>query len=258
MNRMSTPFLRRRAALAASVVALALGCTVAAPALANEAVIRKAIQERMPRLQIDEIRTTPVAGIWEVRYGGSEILYSDARGEYLFVGASMIEMRTRNNLTEDRLEELLSVPWAALPMKDAITFRQGLETRRIAVFADPMCGFCRQFEADLAALKDTTVHVFLVGMLSSTSTTIARDVWCARDPGGAWRQWMLQQVRPPKADADCDSKALERNLAFSRTHKISATPTSLFPGGARRAGALRPAELERGFTASVSPPARKP
>lgn len=252
--------MRARPSLPGRLVAgwLALLALAALPAHGSEAVIRKAILERMPRLQIDEIRPTPVAGIWEVRYGGSEILYSDARGEYVFVGGSMIEMRTRNNLTEDRLEELLAVPWEALPLKDSITFRQGLESRRIAVFADPMCSFCRQFEADLSALKDTTVHVFLVGMLGSASNAMSRDIWCSRDPATAWRQWMLQQVRPPKADPGCDTKALERNQAFSRAHRISATPTSLFPGGARRAGALRPAELERGFTATVVPPARKP
>jgi thiol:disulfide interchange protein DsbC len=234
-----------------------LGAAWPQPALANEAVIRKAILERMPRLKIDEIQRTPVEGIWEVRYGGTEILYSDAKGEHLFVGASLIELRTRANLTEERLDQLMAVPWASLPLKDSITFRQGKEDRRLAIFADPMCGFCRQFEADVAELKDTTIHVFLVPMLGSQSQVIARDVVCAADPAEAWRRWMLQQVPPPKAAAGCNSQVLQRNVAFSRTHKINATPTSLFEGGARRSGALRAAELERAF-ATVVAPARKP
>jgi thiol:disulfide interchange protein DsbC len=246
--------------LMSSAVALALllaAAVVAPPAAANEALIRKALLERMPKLRIDEIQRTPVEGIWEVRYSGTEILYSDARGEHLFVGASLIEMKTQANLTADRLEQLLAVPWAALPLKDAIVYRQGLDKRRMAVFADPMCGFCRQFEIDLAALKDTTIHVFVLPILGTQSNALARDIWCAREPAAAWRLWMIEQQRPPKAAADCNVQGIERNVAFSRAHKIDSTPTSFFEAGARKSGALRPAELERAFV-STPGAARKP
>ncbi|WP_204272639.1 disulfide isomerase DsbC N-terminal domain-containing protein, partial [Enterobacter hormaechei] len=46
------------------------------PALANEAVIRKAFAERMPNApKIDEVRPAPMPGLWEVRIG-NELRYT--------------------------------------------------------------------------------------------------------------------------------------------------------------------------------------
>jgi hypothetical protein len=56
------------------------GCCCAAARCAQEAAIRKALAERLPNMpKIDEVSKTPVPGLWEVRYGGTEILYSDDR-----------------------------------------------------------------------------------------------------------------------------------------------------------------------------------
>ena len=67
-------------------------------ALAQEALIRKNLPERLPQLpKIDEINRTPIPGLWEVRYGGTEILYSDDKGEHIFINGSMIETKSRTD-----------------------------------------------------------------------------------------------------------------------------------------------------------------
>ena len=69
---------------------------LAGAATAQEAVIRKALAERLPNLpKIDEVTRSPVPGLWEVRYGGSEIIYSDDKGEFIFVNGSLVETKTR-------------------------------------------------------------------------------------------------------------------------------------------------------------------
>jgi thiol:disulfide interchange protein DsbC len=230
--------LTRLATLAATVASMLLA---AAPAAANEAAIRKALGERYPQLKIDEVRRSPVAGIWEVRYDGVDILYSDATGDHIFVSGALVETRTRTDLTEQRIEKLLAVSWDRLPLKDGITIRQGSGARKLAVFVDPNCGYCRRFERDLATVKDVTVHVFLIPILGPDSVAKSRDIWCARDPAVAWRRYMLEGVQPSKAAASCNVDALDRNLAFSRTHRINGTPAVFFEDGSRRPGA-RPAE----------------
>jgi thiol:disulfide interchange protein DsbC len=240
--------LTRLATLAATVASMLLA---AAPAAANEAAIRKALGERYPQLKIDEVRRSPVAGIWEVRYDGVDILYSDATGDHIFVSGALVETRTRTDLTEQRIEKLLAVAWDRLPLKDGITIRQGTGARKLAVFVDPNCGYCRRFERDLATVKDVTVHVFLIPILGPDSVAKSRDIWCARDPAVAWRRYMLEGVQPSKAAASCNVDALDRNLAFSRTHRINGTPAVFFEDGSRRPGAIPAEQIEASLVAAA-------
>ena len=241
--------LIRLATLAATAASLLLA---AAPATANEAAIRKALGERYPQLKIDEVRRSPVAGIWEVRYDGVDILYSDATGDHIFVSGALVETRTRTDLTEQRIEKLLAVAWDRLPLKDGITIRQGTGARKLAVFVDPNCGYCRRFERDLATVKDVTVHVFLIPILGPDSVAKSRDIWCARDPAVAWRRYMLEGVQPSKAAASCNVDAIDRNLAFSRTHRINGTPAVFFEDGTRRPGAIPAEQLEALLAAAAA------
>jgi thiol:disulfide interchange protein DsbC len=240
--------LIRLATLAATAASLLLA---AAPATANEAAIRKALGERYPQLKIDEVRRSPVAGIWEVRYDGVDILYSDATGDHIFVSGALVETRTRTDLTEQRVEKLLAVSWDRLPLKDGITIRQGTGARKLAVFVDPNCGYCRRFERDLATVKDVTVHVFLIPILGPDSVAKSRDIWCARDPAVAWRRYMLEGVQPSKAAASCNVDAIDRNLAFSRTHRINGTPAVFFEDGTRRPGAIPAEQIEASLVAAA-------
>jgi thiol:disulfide interchange protein DsbC len=232
--------------LAFTLLLALAACCASVVATAQEAAIRKALAERLPKLPpIDEVTRAPIPGLWEVRFGGSEILYSDDKGEFIVLGGALVETRTLTNLTEARIDKLLAVDWSKLPLKDALVFRQGSGARKIAVFADPNCGYCRRFERDLMAVKDITIYVFVVPILGRDSQVKARDIWCARDNARAWRAWMIDGQAAPGAAARCDSAALERNLAFSQQHKITATPAALFEDGSRRVGAIPGDLIER-------------
>jgi thiol:disulfide interchange protein DsbC len=241
--------------LPAAVLALAaaLGAFTALPARAQEAAIRKALAERIPSFpKIDAITATPVPGIFEVRFGGSEILYSDATGDHLFVNGTLLSTRTMTNLTQESLDRALAIDFARLPLKDSITIRQGKGERRLAVFVDPNCGFCRRFERDVAGVENVTIHVFLMPILGPESAARSRDIWCAADPAKAWRAWMLDQTAPPKAPQRCDSEAVDRTMAFSRQYAINQTPVVLFEDGTRRPGALPARTVEQLLAAAAT------
>lgn len=219
-------------------------------ALANEAAIRKALAERYPKLKIEEVRRSPINTLWEVRYDGVEILYSDAAGDFIIVSGSLIDTKTRTDLTEQRVEKLLAVDWDKLPLKDAFTIRQGNGSRKLAVFVDPNCGFCKRFERDLSTVKDVTAYIFLMPILGPDSLVKSRDILCAKDPATAWRQWMLEGVLPGKAPARCNTEVIDRNLAFSRANRINGTPAVLFEDGTRRPGAIPAEQIEALLTAA--------
>jgi thiol:disulfide interchange protein DsbC len=224
---------------AAAAVALAAACL---GAQAQEAAIRKNLTERLPNIsKIDEVTKSPVNGLWEVRIG-TDILYTDAEGNYLIQG-NLIDTKARRNLTEERIEKLTAIDFNALPVKDAFTIVRGNGKRKVAVFQDPNCGYCKRFERDLQKVDNITVHMFLLPILGKDSTDKARNIWCSADKGKTWTDWMVRDQTP--APANCDTAALARNVEFSKKHRINGTPLVLFADGSRVPGAIPAAQVEK-------------
>ena len=222
---------------------------------ANEVVIRKTLTERLAGLpKIEEVRVSAMPGLWEIRIG-EQIRYTDATGNFLIEG-DLIDLRTRRNLTEERVARINTVDFASLPLKDAIVWKNGTGKRRIAVFADPNCGYCKRFERSLQEVKDITVYTFLIPILGGDSPEKTRAIWCAKDNTASWLGWMLEGKAPAKAVASCDDAAIERNMALSRRHHISGTPAIIMEDGSRVPGALSAEQLEKRLQSLVLPPAK--
>ena len=226
--------------LTALTLALAVG------AWAQEAVIRKNLAERIPQMKsIDEISKSAMPGLYEVRINGTDIFYSDAEGNFLIQG-SMIDTRQRRNLTDERIEKLSAIAFDLLPVKDAFTIVRGNGKRKLAVFEDPNCGYCKRFERDLQKVDNVTIHMFLYPILGADSGEKARNIWCSKDPGKTWQDWMVrEQAIGSATTAACDVSAVARNVDFGRKHKISGTPTLLFADGSRVPGAIGAAQVEK-------------
>ena len=217
---------------------------LALPALADDALIRKTIAERLPDFpKIDEITKTPIPGLFELRIG-TEIMYTDERGDHLIEG-QMIETRSRSNLTEARVAKLTAIDFAALPLKDAIVWKQGTGARKLVVFADPNCGYCKKFEKEMQQVKDVTVYTFLYPILGGDSPEKSRNIWCAKDNSTAWRDWMINGTAPARSMGQCDVTALQRNAALGKKHKINGTPALVFEDGKRVPGAMAPEQVEK-------------
>ena len=225
--------------------ALSLSCFFngAVFAQGEEAQIRKNLKERMPQIQpIDEVRRTPMPGLFEVRVDGTDIYYTDASGHFLLQG-QLIDTRNQRNLTEERLQKIMAIDFKSLPFKDAISWVKGNGERKIAVFEDPNCGYCKRFERDIAKLDNVTVFVFLYPILGKDSVEKSKSIWCAKDPAKSWQDWMVRDQMP--AAANCDTGSLKRNMEYGQKMKITGTPTTLLPDGTRIPGAIELSQLEK-------------
>ena len=232
------------------MTALALAMALAAPsAFAQEALIRKNLAERLPDFpKIDEVTKTAIPGLYEVRIG-TEIVYTDERGDHVLQG-SLIDTKTRRDLTQARIDKLTAIDFAALPLKDAIVWKQGSGERKLVVFADPNCGYCKKFETEMQQVKDVTVYTFLIPILGGDSPDKARNVWCAKDNATVWRDWMIKGTAAPRSMGSCDASALQRNLAMARKYRVTGTPALVFEDGKRVPGAVPPDQVEKQLLAS--------
>ncbi|WP_310625187.1 DsbC family protein [Limnohabitans sp.] len=226
-----------------AIAAIAALSFSSALAQGHEATIRKNLSERIPQIpKIEEITPTPLAGIYELRLSTNEIYYSDAAGNFLFQG-NLIDTKSKRNLTEERENKLSAIDFNTLPFKDAITIVHGNGKRKLAVFEDPNCGYCKRFERDLAKVDNVTVYLFLMPVLGPNSMEKSRHVWCAKDPATAWKDMMQKDV-PPTA-VQCNSAAVDRNLDLGRKYKITGTPTLVAQDGTRVPGAINSTQIEK-------------
>jgi thiol:disulfide interchange protein DsbC len=222
------------------------GLLLAASAQANEAHIRKVLEPKLGGAKIEGVQPAPVPGLWEVRLrteGGLRILYTDPTAAYVIDG-SIHELRTNRDLTEERLRKLNAIKFESLPLDLAVKVQRGNGKRVLAMFSDPYCPACRNFERVLAQLDDITIYVFMYPVIRPENADHSRAVWCSPDRAKAWLE-LAAAPRPkvPDVPASC-ANPVDKVLEVGRKLAVNSTPTLFFANGERMAGGLRPDDLK--------------
>lgn len=211
---------------------------------AQEAQIRKNIAERLPDFPaINQVIKSSVAGLYELNVG-SVVYYTDAHGDHLIRG-SIFATKTKTDLTAQRIEELSAVPFSSLPLNDALTWKHGNGERKLAVFSDPNCVYCKRLERELEQLQNVTLYIFPYPVLGPDSEKKSNAVLCSADPAAAWRSWMLNGVQPEATDPSCDSASLQRNITWGKKYQVAGTPAIFFEDGKRVPGSMNLMGLEK-------------
>lgn len=204
--------------------------------------IRHTLQERFPGISIIDVQPAPLAGLYEV-FTGDAIVYTDNTGDRMLAGP-LVDTATRRDLTAERLNERNSIDFDSLPFDKAIKTVKGNGQRKLAVFADPDCPFCRRLEAELQKVDDVTLYTFLYPIQELHSNAVARShqIWCSSDRSKAWTQWVLER-KAFEDSATCAADPVEELQALAKKLRISGTPTMFLENGRRVAGAMSADEV---------------
>ncbi|WP_322059219.1 DsbC family protein [Paraburkholderia sp. J63] len=242
--------MQKRIRIAAIVLAAAasvLGCSAQADQTTDK--IKAALQSRLgvDGSDIKGITKAPMAGLYEVNLG-TQIIYSDANGDYVLTG-DLVDTKAHRNLTEARLAELNKVDFAKLPLENAVKVVKGNGKRQMAVFSDPNCPYCHQLESTLKSIDNVTVYTFLYPVLSEDSTAKAKSIWCSTDRAKAWESWMVER-KAPTASGTCNTAAIDSNLKLGAKMNVTGTPTVILADGTRLPGAVSADRLESALSAA--------
>lgn len=212
------------------------------------AKLQKSLTERFPDIKVERVGPSVLPGLYEI-VTPSEIVYADANGDHLVLGQIM-DVKTRENLTQQRWNEINRMDFAALPFQQAIKLVKGQGRRKVAIFEDPFCPYCQELERGLETLDDVTIYVFLYPLegLHPGASEAARDIWCASDPAAAWSNWMLNKKAP--TESKCTETPLAPLAALGEKLRINSTPTMFFPDGSRIPGAIAIDKLESKIAAT--------
>lgn len=179
-------------------------------------------------------------GFWSV-VKGNEVLFVRDDMSVMITG-DVIDLHSNRSLSADLREaNRTKIKVSELNLKDAIKMGKG--SRKLYVFSDPDCPYCRQLQGELGKLKDVELYIFpypLVG-LHPQAKQVAESIWCQAKQADAWNNYLLKNAAPPVKE--CDTP-IARNLAFGEKHQIFGTPALIFPDGTLIPGLLPADRIE--------------
>lgn len=218
-------------------------------AFANETV-KQELAKKYPEVKAERITKTTYGNLFEVFTGG-EILYTDEKVTFLLLG-TLVDTQTRVNISEARLQKLNVINFNDLPFENAIKLVRGNGSRRMAIFADPNCGYCKRFEQDVNVMDNITAYIFAYPILAQDSIDKSKAIWCSTDRLKAWQDQMLRE-KAPTGKGTCDNP-IDKVVALGRKLNVTGTPTTFFEDGERISGALPKDRIEAKLIAAKAAP----
>jgi thiol:disulfide interchange protein DsbC len=206
------------------------------------AAVKTLLESRFPGAPISNVSKSPFFGLYEAQLD-DRMLYTDAKVNYVLVG-SVYDTATRTNLTDARMRKMNRIAFDSLPFNLAMKKVKGDGSRRIAIFADADCPFCKRLEAEMQGLDNVTIYTFLypIDSLHPDSAHKSAQIWCAPDRVKAWDDWFASGTLPDNK-GDCATPIAELADLGQKYH-VNATPTLIFADGSVTPGALPLDRLE--------------
>ena len=210
---------------------------------ADEDTLREVMKNTYPELPIKSIQKTDYNDLYEV-FIGSQIIYTNDAFDFLIVEGRVVDPKTKIDLTDLRLEELTRVNFNDLPLSDAIKVVKGNGKRKIAIFSDVDCPYCKRLEKkELSNIDNITIYTFLYPLaIHPEAEEKSKKIWCAKDRAKAWSDYILND-KLPKNSGDCKTP-INKILKLGKDLGISSTPTIILSNGKRVPGAIPYKQLE--------------
>jgi thiol:disulfide interchange protein DsbC len=206
---------------------------------AGKADGRAEVAAHIPGTRADELRPTPVPGIYELTRG-TDVAYVTADGKYAFSG-DLYELSSNSDLTEQHRRELRLKRIAAFPESEMLIFGPQSPKYTVTVFTDVDCPYCRKLHSQIAEYNRLGVRVrYLLyprNGPNTTSWTKAEQVWCSANRNDALTHAKLGEELKAKPCAD---NPVARSYALGRDFALQGTPAIIMPDGELLPGYVPP------------------
>lgn len=220
----------------------------AGSAAPDVAAVKALIEAKFPGAAVTNVARSPYFGLYEAQFD-DRMIYTDAKVSYVVVGA-IFDADTKQNLTDARLRQLNRVAWDQLPLDLAIKKVKGNGARKLAIFSDADCPYCKRLESEMKTLDNVTIYTFLfpIDQLHPDAARKSKQIWCSPDKVKAWDEFFASG-KVPDNKGDCGDP-VAKTQALGNSLKINATPTLVFADGTMIPGALPLPQIEKEINAA--------
>lgn len=220
----------------ALVIALALTCSTQA-----RAGFLQDLHAKFPQTR-DAVVKKSFGNFYAIVRGNEVIYINDDLS--ILINGDVVDLKENRSLTGALREaNRPRVDPADLRAAETDAIRMGTGKRKVFVFSDPDCPYCRQLQGELGKLQDVSVFVLPLPLASlhPNAATIAENIWCAADRAAAWNAYLLRGQKP--VDRKC-SNPLDRNAALATKYRVLGTPAIVFEDGSVVPGAVPASMIE--------------
>lgn len=204
--------------------------------VSEAAAVKAQLETKFPGATVSNVAKSPYFGLYEARFD-DRMVYTDAKVTFVLVG-SIYDANTKQNLTEVRLRQLSHVAWESLPLDLAFKRVRGNGTRKLAIFSDADCPYCKRLESEIQQLDDVTIYTFLypIDQLHPDAARKSTLIWCAPDRAVAWNEY-FDSGKLPDNKGDC-ATPIQETARLGERMRVTATPTLVFADGSVVPGAI--------------------
>jgi len=192
------------------------------------------LKDLAPDLKVLEVRPGPVKELWEIAVQSGErkgLIYLDSSKKYFFQGA-IVDLKTKANLTQERMGELTKVDTSTIPLVDTLVMGDKEAKHKIIVFTDPDCPYCAKLHQEIkkvvAKRQDIAFFIKMYPLpMHQGAYEKAKAIVCEKSLA------LLDDAfaKKPLPEAKCDSTAVDDNLKLAEKLGIRGTPAIIMPNG---------------------------
>lgn len=239
----SVAMLALGAGISSAAMAETAPASTSAPAAApGKADPRIAIAKKFGELKVEDVRLSPVNGVYEITRG-SEISYVTADGKYAILG-DLIDVDSDANLSENRRRVIRARMIDSVPENEMLVFSPKDPKYTITVFTDIDCGYCRRLHSQIAEYNRLGIRVrYLFFPRTGPDTDSwhkAEAVWCSSNRNEALtRAKNGEDIKAPK----CPGDIIKRDFELGQKLAVEGTPAIFLASGEMLPGYAPPGQL---------------
>lgn len=198
----------------------------------------------LPTTTISKVYTTPYPDTYALIMG-TNVVYGNLKSNYLTVG-HMFDVYTRDDLTEKLTKLTLpKVDLKNINISDAVVSKAPTKVnKKLIVFIDPDCQYCRQLEAQMDTQKiNNKADIYYMMMplsMHPNAKAHTQNIICSSNPVATLKEYMVNNNESPtvKLIDGCNiDPVIERIGSIARGLSINGTPVIVTGDGTMIMGA---------------------